>query len=76
MKEVLSVAARALGSAVRSWEIRDADGLANVFAALNRECPDALYVPIGPLVRINAKRNTGFALQNRLPSIYPPLRFS
>jgi putative ABC transport system substrate-binding protein len=70
MKEVLPVAARALGMTVRAWEIRDADGLEKVFATLNKERPDGLYVPIGPLMRLNAKRIAGFAIQSRLPSMY------
>ena len=44
VKEVLPVAARALGLTVRSWEVRDADGFDRVFAALNKERPDGLYV--------------------------------
>ena len=47
VKEVLPVAARALGLTVRSWEVRDADGFERVFAALNKERPDGLYVPGG-----------------------------
>jgi putative ABC transport system substrate-binding protein len=70
MKEVLPMAARALSMTVRSWEIRDADGLEKVFATLNKERPDGLYVPIGPLMRLNAKRIAGFAIQSRLPSMY------
>ena len=48
VKEVLPVAARALGLTVRSWEVRDADGFEKVFAALNKQRPDGLYVPQGP----------------------------
>ena len=48
VKEVLPVAARALGLTVRSWEVRDADGFERVFAALNKERPDGLYVLGGP----------------------------
>ena len=44
VKEVLPVAARALGLTVRSWEVRDADDFEKVFAALNKERPDGLYV--------------------------------
>ena len=47
VKEVLPVAARALGLTVQSWEVRDADGFEKVFAALNKERPDGLYVPAG-----------------------------
>jgi putative ABC transport system substrate-binding protein len=70
MKEALPVAARALGLTVRSWEIRDGDGLEKVFAALIKERPDGLYVPIGPLVRLNGKRIADFAVQSQLPSMY------
>ena len=44
VKEDLPVAARALGLTVRSWEVRDADGFEKVFAALNKQRPDGLYV--------------------------------
>jgi putative tryptophan/tyrosine transport system substrate-binding protein len=71
LKEVLPVAARALGLAVRSWEVRDANGFEKVFAALNKERPDGLYVAGGgPLLRANEKRIVGFALNSRLPSVY------
>jgi putative ABC transport system substrate-binding protein len=71
VKEVLPAAARALGLSVRSWEIRDADSLERVFAALNKERPDGLYVPPGgPLMFANQKRIAGFALKSRLPSMY------
>src|SRR5262244_1580434 len=42
VKEYLPVAARALKLTIRAWEIRDADGFAKVFAALNKERPDGL----------------------------------
>jgi len=71
VKEVLPVAARALGLTIRSWEIRDADGFERVFAALNKQRPDGLYVPGGgPLMVANQKRTIGFALKSRLPSVY------
>ena len=47
VKEVLPVAARALGLTVQPWEVRDADGFEKVFAALNKQRPDGLYVPPG-----------------------------
>jgi hypothetical protein len=43
MKEVLPVAAHAVGLTIRSSEVRDAEGLEKVFAALNQERPDGLY---------------------------------
>jgi hypothetical protein len=71
VKEVLAVAARALGLTVQSWEIRDEDGFEKVFAALNKERPDGLYVSSGgQLIRANEKRIAGFALKSRLPSMY------
>ncbi len=48
VKEVLPVAARALGLTIQPWEIRAADDFERVFAALNKERPDGLYVPRGP----------------------------
>ena len=47
VKEVLPVAARALRLTVRSWEVRGADDFEKVFAALNKQRPDGLYVPGG-----------------------------
>ncbi len=70
VKEDLPVAARALGLTVRSWEVRDAVGLEKVFAALNKERPDGLYVSGSPLMRNNEKRIADFALKSRLPSMY------
>ena len=70
VKEVLPVAARALGLIVKSWEVRAADGLERIFAALGKERPDGLYVARSPLIRANEKRIAGFALKSRLPSVY------
>ena len=70
MKEDLPVAARALGLTVRSWEVRAADDFDRVFAALNKQRPDGLYVSVGPLIDNNQKRIVDFALKSRLPSIY------
>ncbi len=70
VKEVLPVAARALGLTIRSWEIRGADDFEKVFAALNKQPPDGLYVTGGTLMNINRKRIVGFALKSRLPSVY------
>jgi putative ABC transport system substrate-binding protein len=70
VKELLPVAARALKLTVQPWEVRDADGFERVFAALNKERPDGLYVPTGPLMRANGKRIAGWALKSRILSIY------
>ncbi len=70
VKEVLPVAARALGLTLQPWEVRDADDFEKVFAALNKQRPDGLYVLGGPLISTNQKRIVGFALKSRLPSMY------
>jgi putative ABC transport system substrate-binding protein len=70
VKEILPVAARALGLTVQSWEVRAADGFEKVFAALNKERPDGLYVTTGGLITANQKRIVGFALKSRVPSMY------
>ena len=70
VKEVLPTAARALGLTIRSWEVRDANGFEQVFAALSKDRPDGLYVVGSPLMRANQKRIVGFALKSRLPSTY------
>jgi len=75
LKEVLPVAARALGLTVRSWELRVADGFEKVFAALKKEPPDGLYVLGGPLMVANGKRTVDFALKSRLPSVYDRREF-
>ena len=71
MKEVLPVAVRALRLTIQPWEIRDADNFDRVFAALNKERPDGLYMLAGsPLTRPNQKWIVGFTLRSRLPSMY------
>ena len=70
VKEVLPVAARALRLTLRPWEVRDAKGFEKVFAALNKERADGLYVAGGSLMNNNRKRTATFALKSRLPSMY------
>jgi putative ABC transport system substrate-binding protein len=70
VKEFLPVAARALRLTIQPWEVRDAGDFERIFAALNKQRPDGLYVPSGPLMRDNEKRIVGFALKSRLPSMY------
>ena len=48
VKEVLPVAARALGLTIQPWEVRAADDFEKVFAALSKQRPDGLYVTRGP----------------------------
>jgi ABC-type uncharacterized transport system substrate-binding protein len=76
VKEVLPVAARALGLTIQPWEVRAADGFDRVFAAIGKWRPDGLYVPAaGPVMLINQTRIVGFALKSRLPSMYPGREF-
>src|SRR4029453_19640334 len=60
----------------QSWEIRAADDFERVFAALNKQRPDGLYVHnSGGVMRVNEKRIVGLALKSRLPSMYVISRF-
>jgi putative ABC transport system substrate-binding protein len=71
LKEDVTVAARALKLTVRSWEIRAVDDFDKVFAALNKDRPDGLYVPLGGRrMRANVKEIADFALKSRIPSLY------
>jgi len=70
VKEVLPVAARALGLTIQPWEVRDADGFERIFGALKKQRPDGLFVAPGRLTNANQKRITDFALKSRLPSMY------
>jgi putative tryptophan/tyrosine transport system substrate-binding protein len=47
------------------------DDLEKVFAALNKQRPDGLYViTAGAVMRPNQKRIVDFVLKSRLPSVY------
>jgi putative ABC transport system substrate-binding protein len=70
VKEDLPAAARALKLNVRSWEVGAAEDFDRVFAALNKQRPDGLYVLGGGIMNANRKRTIGFALKSRLPSVY------
>src|SRR5262245_10628797 len=70
-KEDLPAAARALGLIIQPWEMRNADDFDRVFAALNKQRPDGLYVAGGRLMGDNQKRIVGFASKRRLPAVYP-----
>jgi putative ABC transport system substrate-binding protein len=70
VKEVLPVAARALGLIIQPSEVRNADDFNRAFAALNKQRRDGLYVA-GGLMSDNQKRIVGFASKRRLPAMYP-----
>jgi putative tryptophan/tyrosine transport system substrate-binding protein len=70
-KEDLPVAARALGLTMRTWEVRAPEDFDKVFAALNKDRPDGLYVLLaGGRLRPSVKRIAGLTLKSRLPSMY------
>ena len=75
VKEYLPASAGVLKLTLQPWEARDADDLEKVFAALNKQRPDGLYVSAGPLMNANQKRIVGFALKSRLPSLYQSRAF-
>jgi putative ABC transport system substrate-binding protein len=70
VKEDLPSAALALKVGVQAWDVRATGGFEQVFAALNKDRPDGLYVAGGPLLNTNQKRIVAFALKSRLPSTY------
>jgi putative tryptophan/tyrosine transport system substrate-binding protein len=70
LKEVLPVAAHALGLIIRPWQLRDANGLEKEFAALVKQRPDGLYSTGGRQMQAIEKRIVDFALKSRLPSMY------
>jgi putative ABC transport system substrate-binding protein len=71
IKEDLPVAARALKLSLQLWEIQTADEFDRVFAAMNKQNPDGLYVPAGgAVINANIKRIAALALKGRLPAMY------
>jgi len=75
VKKDLPPAARALGLTVQAWEIRPPHGFEQLFGALNKQRPDALYVTSGPQMGVNRKKFADFALKSRLPSTMPNKNF-
>jgi putative tryptophan/tyrosine transport system substrate-binding protein len=75
VKELLPVAARALGLTIQHWEARTAEDFDRVFAAMGKQHPDGFYVLPSPLMLANQKRTVGFALKSRLPSVYGTREF-
>ena len=69
VKELLPADARALELTIQHWEIRAVDDFEKVFAALNKQRPDGLYVTGSPLMGANRKRIADFAIKSRLPSV-------
>jgi putative ABC transport system substrate-binding protein len=70
LKEVLPSSARTLGLTIQPWEVRGTDDFDRVFAAINKQRPEGLYVLGGGVVmRPSQKRLADFALKSRLPSV-------
>ena len=69
-KEVLPVSARALKLTILPREVHDANDFERVFAVINKERPDGLFVLSGPLMNLHQKRTAAFAIKSRLPSVY------
>jgi putative ABC transport system substrate-binding protein len=55
VKKVLPVVARALRLTIQPWEVRDAAGFERIFATLNKDRPDGLFVTGAPLMLANGK---------------------
>jgi ABC-type uncharacterized transport system substrate-binding protein len=65
VKELLPADARALKLTIQPWQIRAVDDFERVFAALNKQRPDGLYVlGAGGVMRPNQKRTIAFALKS------------
>jgi putative ABC transport system substrate-binding protein len=67
--------APALGLVIQPLNVGELDGFEKVFAALNKQFPDGLYVPGGPIMNTYRQRIADFALKNRLPAIFSRREF-
>jgi putative ABC transport system substrate-binding protein len=76
VKEDLPIVAHALKLTIQPREVRDADGLEKVFAALNKDRPDGLYSRGGGpgMRRDSEKQIADFALKSRMASTYDTKR--
>ena len=63
VKEVLPVAARALGLTIQPWEVRAADDFEKVFAAMSKQRPDGLFVLGGPANECEPKTDRGLCVK-------------
>jgi putative ABC transport system substrate-binding protein len=62
--------ASALRLMIQPVNVGELGGFEKVFAVLNKQLPDGLYVPGGPIMNTYRQRIADFTLKNRLPSIY------
>jgi putative tryptophan/tyrosine transport system substrate-binding protein len=70
VKELLPAAGRALRLTLHPLEVRATSDFEKVFAALNKQRSDGLYVLGTALMNANQRRIVEFALKSRLPSMY------
>ena len=71
VEELLPADARALKLPIEPWQIRAVNNFEKVFAALNKQRPDGLYViTAGGVMRPNQKRIANFALKSGFPSVH------
>jgi len=65
------VAARTLGLAFHSWEVRgDPDDFERAFSGITRDRPDGLMVTLDPFTILHRRRIVELAAKYRLPAIY------
>jgi putative ABC transport system substrate-binding protein len=76
VKDDLPVAARALGLTIQAWEIRPPHGFEQLFSALSKQRPGALYATSGPQMGAYRRRFADFALKSRLPSTHAGREFA
>ena len=67
--------ASALRLMIQPVSVGELGGFEKVFASLNKQLPDSLYVPGGPVMNTYRKQIAHFALTRRLPSIYSRSEF-
>src|SRR5262249_4289590 len=63
VKELLPAPARALKLTLQPWEVRAAEDFEKVFAAMNKQHPDGLYVPGGAIIACKRKTDGGFCFK-------------
>jgi len=69
-------AARRLGVALQSYEVRNADDLARALEGMSRQRPDAVIMFFDPLTSGYRVIISDFALKNRLPTIFGAREFA
>ena len=68
--------AQAVTLQLRSYEVYTLAEIEKAFADMSKARPDALFVPLSPLMTLNSKRIVELALEQRLPGMYPTNQFA